>query len=197
MEESVEAQVHSRRGVLGRGLALAGAVAALGIGSAFANNDDDDKDKDKDKDDNRGRGRGRDNDDDDRPRPTPVPVARLNAFRSDLCRIADVTADFSSGNPGTDALVDGRIRLRARRGTSDDARAGVTLHGALANASYEVFFQPFLNGKGRESLGTVGPTDSRGNLNARTPTALTGNHRVGVFTLVRDGKDQFVSCMGG
>jgi hypothetical protein len=178
--------------LLGRGLALAGAVAALGVGTAYANDDDD-----KDDDDKRGR-RGRD---DDRP-PRPAPPARLNALSSDVCRIADVTADFSSGNPGTDALVDGRIRLRARRGTSDDARVGVTLRGAPAGMTYEVFLQPFLNGKARESLGNVGPTDSRGNLNARTPTAISGNHRVGVFVLVRrggneDGKDEFVSCLGG
>jgi hypothetical protein len=192
-----ETAVHSRRGLLGRGVALLGAVAALGVRTAFANDDD------KDKDDDDGRGRGRGPRDDTRPDPQrPAPRARLNAFSSDVCRIADVTADFSSGNPGTDALVDGRIRLRARRGAEDDAHVGVTLRGAPAGMTYEVFLQPFLNGKARESLGNVGPTDSRGNLNARTPSPLSGNHRVGVFVLVRrggneDGRDEYVSCLGG
>ncbi|MBV9327857.1 MAG: hypothetical protein JO352_29435, partial [Chloroflexi bacterium] len=66
---------------------------------------------------------------------------------------------------------------------------------------YDVAFVPLLGGKSREGLGTIGPTDSRGDLNALTPSALSGAARVGVFILTRHdgneaGQDEFVTCMG-
>lgn len=126
MHESSEVDLPSRRGLLSRGLALAAILAGLGARTAWAGDDDHDDDDD---DDHRGRN---DNDRRDVQRVLRPRAERLNAFSSDICRIVDVTADFSSGNAGTDSLVDGRIRLRNRRNRRngpDDARVHVTLRG--------------------------------------------------------------------
>jgi hypothetical protein len=68
------------------------------------------------------------------------------------------------------------------------------LRGAQPSVSYEVVFVPAAGG--RESLGSVGPSNSRGSLVALTPNPLSGARRVGSFVLVRDGHDQFVSALG-
>lgn len=144
-----------------------------------------------------------DHDEDDKHRPTPI--ARLEAFSSDLVTVSQSASsgDFTSGNPGSDPLVDGRVTLR-RRGSSGEGRAAIALRGTTPDVSFEVFFQPFASGKARESLGTIGPTSDSGHLNAQTPNVLSGSSRVGIFILVRtaDGsaqasKDQFVSSLGG
>jgi hypothetical protein len=177
----------TRRGLLSRGLALAvsapALAAALRVGTAFADDGDNDKD---DKKPNR-----------------PNPPRRANSFSSDLSTVAQSAAagDFTSSNPGTDPLMDGRLRLRHRGTGADEGRAQVELRGAAANVSYDVFFWPAASSKPREALGTVGPTNDEGNLNAMTPSDLSGTNRVGVFVIVRHdgneaGKDEFVTSMG-
>ena len=70
----------------------------------------------------------------------------------------------------------------------------VALQGAPANQGYDVQFER-LNDHGREDLGTV-TTDGNGNFNGMTPNGLGGNgNRVGSFVLIRNGQDQFVSCI--
>ena len=175
-----DTNAQTRRGVLRRGLALAVTAPALAsvlqVSTALADDDDNDRD-----DHRRGRA-------------AAAPRARINSFRSDLVRVADTSNDFAATSPGSDPLVDGRLRLR-RRGNTNEGRLQVELRGAAANVSYDVFFQ---TSKGaRESLGTIGPTNAAGNLNALTPAALGGTNRVGVFVLARAGQDEFVSSMGG
>lgn len=180
----------TRRGLLRRSLAVA--VMAPALASAFQTGtalaDDDDNDKD-----------------DKRPnRQPPPPRQRINSFSSDLSTVAQSAAsgDFTSGNAGTDPLRDGRVRLRHRSRDANEGQLNVDLRGAAANVSYDVFFWPATSSKGREALGTVGPTNKDGNLNALTPSALSGINRVGVFVIVRhdgneNGKDEFISSMGG
>jgi hypothetical protein len=112
------------------------------------------------------------------------------------------SGDFTSSNPGTDPLRDGRLRLRRKANGTDEGRLQVELRGAAVNVSYDVFFWPVAAGKAREPLGTVGPTNRDGNLRDLTPSALSGTNRVGLFVIVRHdgseaGKDEFVSSMGG
>lgn len=172
------------RGGLAMGLAAPAVVSLLQPGAAFADDGD------------------QDDDDERRPRPAPE---RLEAFSSDLVTVSQSASsgDFTSGNPGSDPLTDGRVTL-ARRRNSGEGRADVVLRGAAASASYDVFFQSLNSSKGREALGTVGPTNANGNLNQRTPTALSGTSRVGVFVIARTsdgsgqaGKDEFISSLGG
>jgi hypothetical protein len=179
------------------------AVAVPAVVSVFAApaawaDDGDDRGRGGDDDDERGRGRGR-------PQQAPRPL-RNNTSSSDLCRVAQTatSGDFTSSNPGTDPLTDGRIRLRRANNTSEDRRAQVTLRGAAPNVSYDVQFWPVAAGKPRQSLGLVGPTNAQGDLEQLTPAAspLGGTARVGVFVLVRHdgsegGKDEFISCAGG
>jgi hypothetical protein len=188
----------TRRALLRRSVALAVAAPAvasvLHLGTAFADdgdNDKDDKNKDKDKDDKKP---GRE---------PQAPRAHVNSFSSDLARVAASAAsgDFSSGNAGTDPLADGRVRLRHRGNSTDEGRVQVDLRGAAASVSYDVFFWAVTSGKGREALGTIGPTNNNGNLSQLTPSALSGTSRVGVFVIVRHdggeaGKDEFISSMG-
>jgi hypothetical protein len=181
--------VSTRRRLLRGGLAVGVVATALApltqASSAFAD------DGDQDRDDGR--------------RPQPAPAPRLEAFSSDLVTVAQSagSGDFTSSNPGSDPLTDGRVTL-VRRNSGGEGRADVVLRGAAASVSYDVFFQPFASSKGRESLGTVGPTNADGNLNARTPNALSGTSRVGMFVIARTsdgsgqaGKDEFVSSLGG
>jgi hypothetical protein len=175
-------------------MVAAPAVAVLGVGPALADDDNQDDQDDRDDKDKRGNGRGRG--------PAPAQALPLpdDTFNTELTRVSQTSADFSSSSPGTDPLTDGRLRLR-RSGDSEDRRAAVALRGAMAGVSYDVAFAPMLAGKVRESLGTIGPTDSRGNLNALTPGALSGANRVGVFVLTRHdgneaGQDEFVATTG-
>jgi hypothetical protein len=140
------------------------------------------------------------------PGPAALQPARLEAFGSDLVTLSQSASngDFGSGNAGSDALTGGRVSLARRGGDSSEGRADVVLRGAAANVSYDVFFEPFSTGKGREALGTIGPTNDAGNLNAQTPNALSGSSRVGMFVIARTsdgsgqaGKDEFVSSLGG
>jgi hypothetical protein len=182
----------TRRWLVRRGLVLAVTAPALAsvfhVGSAFA---DEDKGKDdKDKDDKKPAAR--------------APGQHINSFRSDVSTVAQSAAsgDFTSSNPGTDPLTDGRLRLRRKSHATDEGRLLVELRGAAANVSYDVFFSPLAPSKVRESLGKVGPTNKDGNLKDLTPSALSGTNRVGVFVIVRNdgseaGKDEFVSSMGG
>ena len=106
------------------------------------------------------------------------------------------------GLPFTDPLADGRLRLRRKANSTDEGRLQVALRGAAVNVSYEVFFWPAASSKSRESLGIIGPTNADGNLNALTPSAISGMNRIGVFVVVRHdgseaGKDEFISSMGG
>jgi hypothetical protein len=177
----------TRRSLLRRSVALAVAApvvaSVLHSGTAFADDGDNDKD-------------------DKKPGREPqAPRAHVNSFSSDLARLAAASGDFSSGNAGTDPLADGRVRLRRRANSADEGRLHVDLRGAAANVSYVVHFWP-ANGKGRESLGTIGPTNKDGHLSDLTPSALAGTNRVGVFVIVRQdggeaGKDEFISSMGG
>jgi hypothetical protein len=181
----------TRRGLLRRGLALTltAPMLAAALQAAPALADDGDEDRD------------------DRPHPAPPPPRdHPDPFTSDLVTVsqAQTSGDFTSGNPGTDPLVDGRVNLRRREDGTTEGRARIELRGAAANVSYDVFFQPFASGKAREGLGTIGPTNNSGNLNATTPSALNGTSRVGVFVLARTsdgsaqaGKDEFVSSLGG
>ncbi len=189
----------TRRGLLRRGLALAVAapalLSALHAAPAWANDDDHDDD-----DDDVRKQRGRDlrpNDDDDDNDDDDARLARvgvqLGRFSAGLCRVADASG-FSATSAGTDTLTAGRVRLVGRQNNPDDDKIAVVLHGAPAGATYEVWFAPASGS--RESLGNVGPTRDRGNLLALTPKPLAGAHRVGVFVLVRDGHDEFVSCLG-
>jgi hypothetical protein len=173
-----------------RGLALALSLPALAsmlnASQAFADDGDNDGDEDR-----------------QRRQAPPVPQ-RVNNFDSDLITVAQSAAsgDFSSTNPGSDPLADGGVRLRRGRGSSDEGRLQVALRAAAANVSYDVFFWPATSAKPREALGTIGPTNNAGTLNAQTPNALGGLNRVGVFVIVRHdgsdaGKDEFVSSMGG
>jgi len=186
-EPNARSSAGTRRGLLSRGLALAvGApalAAALRVGTAFADDGDNDQDDKK---------------------PKPKPQGRANSFAADLSTVAQSAAagDFTSSNAGTDPLTDGVLRLRHRGTGADEGRAQVELRGAVANVSYDVFFWPVASGKAREALGTVGPTNGEGNLNAMTPSVLSGTNRVGVFVIVRHdgneaGKDEFVSSVGG
>jgi hypothetical protein len=179
----------TRRSLLRRSLALAvmapALVSVLPMGTALADDGDNDKD-------------------DKKPKNPPPPRQRVNSFSSDLSTVAQSAAsgDFTSGNAGTDPLTDGRIHLRRRGRDANEGRLQVELRGAAPNVSYDVFFWPATSGKARESLGTVGPTNRDGNLNAVTPSALSGMNRVGVFVIVRHdgsegGKDEFISSMGG
>ena len=187
----------TRRGLLRRGLALTltapALAAALHISPALADDGDDDRDD--------GERRGP---------PNPPPGrARLDPFTSDLITVSQSASgggDFTSSNPGTDPLSDGQISLRRRNDGTSEGRAVVRLRGAAASVSYEVFFEPFTAGKGRESLGVVGPTNRDGHLDDVTPadTPLKGTNRVGIFVVARtnDGsgqasKDEFVSSLGG
>ena len=167
------------------GLTAPALLAVLQAGTAQADDDDQDRDN--------------------RPPPPPRP-RRSEPFTSDLITVADATSsgDFSSGNAGSDPLADGRISLRRHEDSADEGHALVELRGAVANASYDVFFQPFNSGKAREALGTIGPTNKDGNLNRETPSALSGSNRVGIFVIARTsdgsgqaGKDEFVSSIGG
>jgi hypothetical protein len=180
----------TRRGLLRRSLALAVMAPALAstlhVGTAFADDGDNDKDDKKPKN------------------PPPPRGQHVNSFSSDLSTVAQSAAsgDFTSGNAGTDPLTDGRIRLGRRGRDANEGRLQVDLRGAAANVSYDVLFWPATSSKGRESLGTIGPTNKDGNLNAVTPSALSGMNRVGVFVIVRHdgnegGKDEFISSMGG
>jgi hypothetical protein len=110
-----------------------------------------------------------------------------------LCRVSEASGYTATGS-GTDPLISGRIRLVGQRNNADDDRIAVVLRGATPNVTYGVWFRPH-NG-GEESLGSVGPTNSVGNLADVTDTALSGARRVGVFVIRRDGIDQFVSCLG-
>jgi hypothetical protein len=176
----------TRRGLFRRGAGLAltaTAMASLGqAGPAFADDGDNDKDD----------------------KPHPAPRRRINSFSSDVSTVAQSAAsgDFTSSNAGTDPLRDGRIHLRGKANGTDEGRAHVALRGAVADVSYDVFFWAAASGKGREALGTVGPTNKDGNLDDVTPSALSGTNRVGVFVIVRHdgseaGKDEFISSMGG
>lgn len=129
----------------------------------------------------------------------------MEAFSSDLVTVAQSggSGDLTSGNPGSDPLSDGRVTL-VRRDAGGEGRADVVLRGAAANASYDVFFLAFNQAKGREALGTVGPTNDKGHLNQRTPNAVSGSSRIGIFIITRTsdgsaqaGKDEFVSSLGG
>jgi len=189
MDEASRAQ--TRRGLLGRTLAVAALANVLGATAAWA--DDDDTATNDDRDDRGDRGRP--------PAPAPVPRLAADTFGAELCRVAQANGDVGSGSPGTDPLSSGQLRLRRASSGSEDRRAAVSLRGALAGVSYDVAFVPLLGGKSREGLGTIGPTDSRGDLNALTPNALSGADRVGVFILTRHdgneaGQDEFVTCMG-
>src|ERR1051325_8142556 len=190
MDEPLTARgAATRRGLLRRSLALAVTAPALAsvLNVATASADDGDNDKD-----------------DHKKRPAPPIAPRANKFSSDISTIAQTSAsgDFSSGNAGTDPLADGRLHLRRKAHSTDEGRLQVELRGAAANVSYDVFFWAATSGMGRESLGTIGPTDAQGHLSALTPSALSGMNRVGVFIIVRHdgseaGKDEFISSMGG
>jgi hypothetical protein len=192
MDEPLTARgAATRRGLLRRTLALAVTAPALAsilqVATASADDGDDDKDDRK-----------------KRQPPSPPTGRRLNTFSADISTVAQTTAsgDFTSANAGTDPLTDGRLRLRRKANSTDEGRLHVELRGAAANVSYDVFFWAATSGKGRESLGTIGPTNAQGHLNALTPSALSGTNRVGVFVIVRRdgseaGKDEFISSMGG
>ena len=181
----------TRRSLLRRGIAFAVSVPALAVtldvGRASADDGDNDKDnKNKPKS------------------APPQPGRRLNSFRSDLSTVSQTAAsgDFTSSNAGTDPLTDGRVRLRRKGNSADEGRLQIELRSAAPSVSYEVFFLPVASSKARESLGVIGPTNGKGDLNALTPTALSGMNRAGIFVVIRHdgteaGKDEFVSSMGG
>ncbi len=186
----------SRRSILGKGAKLAFAapavLAALQAGAAFADESDDER-----------RGRGRSERDDSPAASSSPPRRRPDvpaAFRLELCRVADVPAnDFTSANPGTDPLRDGRLRIAHDGDAPEDGRVRVRLRRAKPASRYQVFFVRFKD-QGREDLGVVGPTDEEGDLDAAAPTPLSGANRVGIFVLVRQdgdeaGKDEFVTCV--
>jgi len=177
----------TRRRLLRASLAAPVALAALSITPAFADDGDHD-------------------DGDDHHQPPHAPHAALEPFSSDLVTVAQSASsgDFTSANPGADPLTDGHIAMRRRPDNTVEGRAAVSLRGAAANVSYDVFFQPFNTAKGREGLGTVGPTNDHGDLNKQTPNLLSGLNRVGIFIIARTGdgsaqagKDQFVTSLGG
>jgi hypothetical protein len=196
MTEGIDSDARrpTRRGLIGAGLKLAVAApvaaAAWQATTALAENDDNQNDDQNQGNNGENRGRGR---------PSFVfPPGRAGSsvnFNADLCRASDANAtnDVGLGNVGSDSLSSGRIVLLS------NGNAQLALRGARANVSYDVQFAPFNTGKGREGLGTVGPTNGSGNLDATTPNALGGNNRIGIFIIVRHdgdeaGKDEFVSC---
>jgi hypothetical protein len=193
MEEASGSNGATRRAVLRRGLFIGftapALVSALQASTAWA---DDDNKQD-----------GDDDADDDRRQRPPRP-GRAEAFTSDLITVSQAaSSDFSSGNPGSDPLTDGQIRLQRRRNSSTEGRVVVELRGAAPNAVYQVFFQP-ANGSARTDLGTIASTNSSGNVNARTSSELSGTNRIGIFVITRSsdgsgqaGKDEFVSSLGG
>jgi hypothetical protein len=185
----------TRRWLLRGGLAMSVAaptlLSLLQPGAALADHDDNHN--------------GNQNQNDDHNHPPNTATAHLGSFSSDVVTVAQSASsgDFTSSNAGSDPLVDGRLRLN-RKGTTGEGRADVVLQGAAANVSYDVFFQPFNTSKGREALGTIGPTNAEGHLAFRTPNALSGTNRVGIFVITRTGdgsgqagKDEFVTSLGG
>jgi hypothetical protein len=181
----------TRRRLLRAGVTL-GLIAGLQATVALADDDEHDHDDQ--------------GDHDEHPPAPPRVRAQADVFSSDLVTAVQASSfnDFNSGNQGTDPLANGRIALSRRSSTSSEGRAVVALRGAASNASYDVFFQPFNTAKPREGLGTIGPTNEHGDLNAQTPNAIAGINRIGVFVLARSsdgsgqaGKDQFVSSLGG
>ena len=192
----------TRRALLRRGIALAVAApavwTALSATTAFADHDDDDhNDEDEHHED--------EHHDDDHHHQDEVEkqlqaLSVLGRYTSRLCRVSEASG-FSAinGNPGTDSLNVGLVRLAGKANNPDDDKIGVALRGVPASVSYTVNFLPSTGG--RESLGVVGPTSSSGFLNALTPNALQGARRVGIFVLTRsggseDGRDEFVTCLG-
>ena len=184
--------VDTRRGLLRRGLAIGLAAPIVGLASqvatAWADGDDPETD-------------------DKPPSPPPHPPRprRPEPFTSDLITVSDAASsgDFVSGNAGSDPLTDGRITMQRRPDGANEGLVAVELRGATPNAVYQVFFQPF-SGSARQDLGTIGPTNKDGNLNARGSTELSGTNRVGIFVIARSsdgsgqaGKDEFVSSIGG
>jgi hypothetical protein len=184
-----------RRRLLRVGLAAPAVLAALRFSPAFADHDDHDHDHDDD-----------DEHHDEHQQAPPPPQAIHGPFTADLVSVPQASAngDFTSSNPGSDPLVDGHITLPRRADSSSTGHPNIMLRGAAPSVSYDVAFQPFNTAKGREGLGTIGPTTSRGDLHAQTPNTLTGTSRVGVFVLTRTndgsaqaGKEEFVSTLGG
>jgi hypothetical protein len=180
----------TRRGLLRRALAATAAAPVLAsvLQARIASADDGDNDKDDKK----------------KPGPPASQGRRINTFSSDVSTVAQSAAsgDFTSSNAGTDPLTDGRLHLRRRANSTEEGNLQVELRGATPSVSYDVFFWAAASGKARESLGTIGPTNKDGNLNARTPSALSGTNRVGIFVIARHdgneaGKDEFVASMGG
>jgi hypothetical protein len=194
-----EAETSTRRTWLRRGLKLAVAgpfvVAGLQASSVSANDDDDDAWRRSLSDDIRDRVRRALADidiNDDETSLVRIGVS-LHHFSAGLCRVSDANG-FNADNTGSDPLTSGRLRLVGRTNDGDDDKIAVVLRGAQPDASYDVVFVP--DSGNRESLGNVGPTNGRGSLVALTPNALSGARRVGSFVLRRDGRDQFVSCLG-
>lgn len=182
----------TRRRVLRLTLGASALLAALQATGAAADDEDDEPDNH--------------DQHEEAPPPRHRAGAQLQPFSSDLITVGQSASsgDFTSGNAGSDPLSNGRIGMVRNAGSSNEGRAAIVLRGAAASVSYDVFFQPFNTGKGREGLGTVGPTNQNGDLNMQTPNALSGVSRVGVFILARTGdgsgqagKDEFVSSMGG
>jgi hypothetical protein len=187
MTNTSDANGATRRALLRRGLAVGltapVVVAALQAGTAWADDDDQDSDE---------------------RHAHPAQPGRRDAFTSDLIPVSQAaSSDFSSGNAGSDPLIDGQVRLQGRRSSGNEGQVAVELRGAAPNAIYQVFFQP-LNGSARTDLGTIVSTNNAGNVNARTSSELAGLNRVGVFVIARSndgsaqaGKDEFVSSLGG
>jgi hypothetical protein len=176
----------SRRGLLGKGLTVAlaasAALAALPAGAALAAGPADGP----------GRGPGPGPDPDDGGPPPPRGRSPM-CYAAPLCRVSSVSgADFAPNSPGSDPLRAGEIRV-FRRPSDQNVEVYLRLAGAVANTAYDVQFE-HCNDHGREDLGSL-TTDGRGNCSGKLPNTLSGSDRVGVFVVIHNGSDEFVSCI--
>ncbi|MGH2353379.1 MAG: hypothetical protein ACRDI2_18170 [Chloroflexota bacterium] len=123
----------------------------------------------------------------------------FRARRFGLGRVADVpSGDFDKANQGGDPLDRGGLGVLRAEG-DQAGTVFVRLRGAAQNATYAVIFARF-NDKGRETIGQV-TTDGDGDFGGQVAAAgggngrLSGDNRVGIFVLTRDGKDQFITSI--
>lgn len=125
-------------------------------------------------DDNEGRGNG--------------PADRI--FEADLLRVADLGSTplgpmFTQN--GSDPLDSGSVAVSRQRDVQ------VQVQGAVASATYSIFFCPFGFAAGNcLSIGNFN-TNAAGNANGQFPVPVTLQNWVGVFLLTRNTANQFVS----